>query len=531
MAINHKLSEIKTGILSLFPWQLTLLINYPLILGLIVNHPLVDTRLIVINLLYQSVFMIIVRLFRSKLLYQIGFGVYGVISFIESLHWIIIKSPLSQSSIFIVAATNLQESSDFLSLKIGLNILLLVPLLILMYLGWKHKPYFRSFPFSGLFQSIFIGVFIIFIIENAAGGRLVRKGIPHFAKVVSSYLQERQLFQQAQERSLIQLTKAQAKMKPLTVVMVFGESSNRSHWHLFGHPLETTPLLSKRADLYLFDNVVSAYSNTISSILTSLSENTVDHQLPIGEQKDIFDIFKSAGYTTYWVSNQAPLGVWENMITVFAHKADHEIFVNLAASSSMESTLTRSYDELLFKPVQKILQANDSLQLLIVHTMGNHTAYRKRYPPIFNRFSGADKKSQIISEYHNSILYHDYFLDSLLKIVEHHTNSVVVYASDHGENVYDEQGELGHTFAGRLPKANVEIPFFIWLSDTYRSTMDTAAIKSRREAAYVTDNLIHTLIDLGKIETPLLNPAASILNPAFDPSRKRILEDGYDYDE
>ncbi len=521
----------KWGIRLIFPLYLSLLVNYPLLLGLVLNYPLVDFRLFLINILWQTAFVIVVRFLKSNFIYKIGLLVYGFTSFIESLHWIILKSPLSPSSVFVVAATNFQESVDFLSLKIGFRLILLVPLIIFFILSWKKQLNFAKFRHSVLIQSILLLVFVIFVFENASAGRLVRKGIPQFAKVFLSYQQERLHFQEAMAVNKLQLIDAETEADKQTIVLILGESSNRNHWQLYGNPNKTTPLLSKRSDLFIFDNVISAYSNTISSITTSLSEKTVNYQASTGGGIDIFDVFKSAGYTTYWISNQTPIGVWENLVTVFARKADYTVFVNLAANSSMESTMIRSYDELLFSPVEKIVQMDDPLKLIIVHTMGNHSSYRKRYPPSFDQFKGNDAKTQTIAEYHNSILYHDYFLDSLLNIVAGSTNkSAVLYVSDHGENVYDENNEVGHTYAGRLPKANVEVPFFFWFSDAYSNSLDTKILSARKSAPYLTDNLFHTLIELGNINASVFNPAVSLLNPDFDFSRQRILEDGYDYD-
>ena len=44
--------------------------------------------------------------------------------------------------------------------------------------------------------------------------------------------------------------------------------------------------------------------------------------------------------------------------------------------------------------------------------MGSHTAYRKRYPKEFEKYSGKTDQEQTIAEYHNSILYNDFVVDS-----------------------------------------------------------------------------------------------------------------------
>ena len=528
------MKSILTSINQIFPLYLTLIVNFPLFIGLFINSALVSSRLLVINLLWQTIFVVIYRVIKSQTSYRFGIIVFGLISLIEGLHWIILKSPLSTSSLFVISATNYQESIDFLSIKIGLNLLFISPLFVIAYFAWINRPKYIKSNFRNYFIGFFVIIFLSFVLENSLANRLVRKGIPNFFKVAITFEQQMDLFKSAKESKSVQFVNAKTDVKKQTVVLILGESLNRNHMQLYGEKNPTTPLLSKREDLFVFDNVVSSYSNTISSVLTSLSETALDNSISLNEGKDIMDVFASAGYTNYWISNQSPIGIWENLVTVFARKSDHSIFVNLSSSNSMESTLTSSYDELLFKPTQKVLQKNDSLKFIVIHTMGNHSSYKSRYPSEFDKFIGNDDKSQTIAEYQNSILYHDFVVDSIIKIIDTNTeNAVVIYAADHGENVYDSGGNLGHDYAGKLPKPNVEIPFFIWISDEYRETnrKSIELIQNRINAPYVTDHLFHTLIDLARIKTPLLKPENSIVNFGFDVMRKRILEDGKDYDE
>ena len=53
------------------------------------------------------------------------------------------------------------------------------------------------------------------------------------------------------------------------------------------------------------------------------------------------------------------------------------------------------------------------------------------------------------------MLYLDYVVDSLLKIIDQNTeNAIVLYTADHGKNIYDEGGNLGHDYAGKLSRSS-----------------------------------------------------------------------------
>jgi heptose-I-phosphate ethanolaminephosphotransferase len=106
-----------------------------------------------------------------------------------------------------------------------------------------------------------------------------------------------------------------------------------------------------------------------------------------------------------------------------------------------------------------------------------------------------------------------------------------VYFSDHGENVYDEGDYCGHNYADRIPRANVEIPFVLWFSPSQREFLKAhnSLIESRLHTPYMIDDLFHTIIDLSSIATPCFDKTRSFINPDYDSTRQRVLEDGSVY--
>lgn len=322
-----------------------------------------------------------------------------------------------------------------------------------------------------------------------------------------------------------------------TFVLIIGESCSRNHMSLYAYKRNTNPKLKNRKDIIVFTDVIAPKSNTIGSVMAMLSNNSLDSNIKLSNRIDVFDIFSSAGFKTYWLSNQIPFGVWENRLTLFAKKADKMMFVNKSANSSIEATLSKSFDERLFEPFKEILEENYSKKLIIIQLMGSHLKYENRYPKSFEKFSGKNKRERVIANYDNSILYNDFIVDSLFNICKSIDNQKhfvsALYLSDHGENVYDEQNKYGHDFAGDLPKSNVEIPFIVFLNQSYINSYpaDYNTIKNNVDKAYVTDDLLHSLIDINKINTEYLEKRRSIFNKNYNHKRKRILIDGKDYDK
>ena len=135
-------------------------------------------------------------------------------------------------------------------------------------------------------------------------------------------------------------------------------------------------------------------------------------------------------------------------------------------------------------------------------------------------------------------MFNDFVIDSLLNILHNHSqnsnDSLIsfLYVADHGENLYDEFDEVGHDYSSSLPKSNVEVPFMVWLSPAFIDTRSENAsfLQKSSTKPFVTDDLFHAAMDLNGIESPYFVKERSIFNEQFDESRKRILEDGNDYD-
>jgi len=524
-----------------FTVHLLLLVFGPIIVGCLIDCELVDSRYVVINLIWLLLFTISAAILKSKVIYRISVFIYFLVGFIEISHWIIIKGPPTTTSILVLSNTNLQESIEFMDLKASAGLFVLLPYLLLSIYSFRKAPRYESSK-AKLYVAVFLlSVSVIFIAENAINGRFVRKSTPQIVKVILSFSDQIKLYNELNVDVAARKIDAKSTFKSnqQTFVLIIGESCNRNHMSIYGASKPTTPRLKSREDLYVFDNVVSAHSNTINSILSMLSQSNLENKISFKNSIDILDVFSSAGYKTYWLSNQPPIGIWENLVTLFSKKADYSHFLNIMSNSSMEATLTASYDSKLFSPFSKILHEDVGKKFIVLHLMGSHTSYSKRYPNDFNIFSGSNKKEKTIAEYDNSIYYNDFIVDSLMNILNRYslqdTNNLMsaIYLSDHGENVYDEFDRVGHDYSGKLPKANVEIPFLVWVSYKYRAMnpVKESIIKSNLHQPYVTDDLFHSIMDLNGIQSKYFEEKRSIFNEEFDETRKRILEDGKDYDK
>ena len=530
MQLAKKLNEF-------YPIGLIGLCLFPLFVGSLIDIELVSFRDVLINLIWLPIFSIPALLLKKRWPLRLGAVIYLLIGIIEIAHWSIVKGPITVTSILVLGNTNYQEASEFMSLKASAWLLMLLPFLLVFVLAWQSNLSSISYKQKWVSYLIVSLLSLGFIGENALNGRLGRKGSPQIIKVATAFNEQMDFYREANIKQEVKEIEVSAST-PQTLVLVIGESLSRNHMSLYGFQERTNPLLEQRDDIYVYTDVIASFSNTINAILAMLSEVNVENEMSMKQAVDVLDVFSSAGFETFWISNQSPMGIWENRITAFANKSDHINFVNLTSNSSLETNFTASYDDRLFPPFLKVLNDTAPKKLIVLHLMGSHSKYAKRYPAEFDQFKGVGEKKRILAEYHNTVLYNDFIVDSILQCLTHFSSLnpafpvSCVYLSDHGENVYDEGNIAGHDYAKWVPKSNMEIPLLFWLSNTYieRWPSKVNEIKANRHMPFMTDDLFHTLMDLTQLESPLFEEERSVINSAFDSSRTRMLEDEQDYD-
>ena len=512
-------------------WLIAMVLFTPLA-GAVLNYDVFTWRSVAIVLAWTVTLLAPYVATGRRWLYVTAATLLFAEGFINLFHWALLRCPLNASSMFVFMNTNWDEATEFMTVKMTPALLLLVP-----YTGLYVMTLMRT-PALGLRRRCEVMVWGalwltagVFFAENAVNGRFVRLAMPDVGRAVVSFARESREFRNLRTRGLMEV-EAQMRTEDSTlVVVIIGESTARGHMSLYGYGRETTPRLSARDDIAVYDDVVSANSNTLGSVMNFLTENNMEHALPMDSCVHVFDVLGATPYRTWWLSNQSPVGLWDNGVTSLAQNADVTTYVNLTANSSMESTKMASYDERLMVPLQAALEDGAKYRMVFVHLMGCHTDYAKRYPRGFERYeTSGDKRSRTVNAYDNAVLYNDYVVDSMLRMLEAYgmehrgVRLTALYFSDHGENVYDEGEYAGHDWSGSIPRVNVEIPFIVWRPQWEEMQRGHVA------TPYMIDDLYHTLLDLAGVATPGFDSSRSVVNAHYNAGRERRLEDGNVYE-
>lgn len=462
------------------------------------------------------------------------------IAFVEVSYFTLFNTSISKSTIFILLETNVSEASDFLAIYFNRQIqivalALLIPLVLSLVLLPGIVRSYRYFfnrllslkpqPFRPLLHTAFLFVLVAgaFVLAKIYQANPLYLGLKYF-QVYQNDAREYRLLSKDKYGGQFSNVSSDNEQEELAVVII-GESTTRHHMSLYNYSRETTPLLdSRKNELMVYTDVISPHTHTIYSLEKVLT--LANHEHPeLKKAGSVLQLMNKAGFDTYWISNQNPIGIDETLVTSIAKSATNTYFIN---TKSWE-TATPYDDQVLF-PLKRILTKREKKKFIILHLMGTHASYSQRYSPEFDRFRDTPStifKSrqafEVINAYDNAVLYNDYVVNSVIDLVKQQKQpAYVVYFSDHGEEVYETKS-MGSHQEDNGTKPMYDIPFVLWLSDKYKQQDSKHQYVTDRK--YMTDDLIYTLADLSNVRFKEFDATRSLVNPGFSPRERYIGKD------
>lgn len=472
--------------------------------------------------------------FKKACLWILG-TLATLLSLIELGHILLFQGRMTENSLYIIFDTNLAETNEFLRDQLGLlTIAVVIGFLALsfslMYLLSKRVNQIQVIPFKKYLTLFILLPFLVILGSKKFDFRDTLKAYAESntlpKSIVSMKRYEKEIAQVAELQELFKqhggaTKKTTFSNSPSTHILIIGESTTKNKMGLFGYKRPTTPELDKLSpELTLFKNTYASYPpgtlENLKKLLTFWnSENEKTHKL----DTHIINIMKEVGFKTFWVSNQLMTGRHNNMTTAIARSADKTYFTN--------TTDAKTFDEKLLPIVSKVLKDPAPHKFIIIHLLGTHLKYRERFPSEFEVFKTTediprkpfmnDKKRQYYNDYDNAVLYNDFVVSELIKISKNlPSTSTITYLSDHGEEVYDQEDFHGHPGVKTTPNM-LQIPLIMWLAPKFQN--QKSALGPHQNTPIVSDDLIHTFLDLYEIQHKHYDGQKSLLSGQFVPKK------------
>ena len=338
---------------------------------------------------------------------------------------------------------------------------------------------------------------------------------------------------------------------PEVYVMVVGETARAHNFSLYGYPRNTNPLLSKTPGIKAFPNVTTQSNTTHKSVPMLLSAASAEDFERLFHEKGILAAFKEAGFHTVFISNQLPN---HSFIDFLGEQADEHYFLK-----KEDALQGNHYDEDLLQKLDEILPKADASSsahyhyryrklFVVLHSYGSHFNYQERYPRSFAYFkpdsrseAKPENRRDLLNAYDNTIRYTDYILHGIIERLQKWEGvqtktdgvydlptSAMLYTSDHGENIFDDDR---HLFLHAAPKASdyeLHVPFIIWTSEGFsKQYPDILKALGENRSKQVQSSLsaFHTMLGIGGIQTRYRKDEYSVASDKYHPLKLLYLDD------
>ena len=336
---------------------------------------------------------------------------------------------------------------------------------------------------------------------------------------------------------------------PEVYVMVVGETARTHNFSLYGYPRNTNPLLSKTPGIKAFPNVTTQSNTTHKSVPMLLSAASAEDFERLFHEKGILAAFKEAGFHTVFISNQLPN---HSFIDFLGEQADEYYFLKKEDASQ-----GNHYDEDLLQKLDEILPMADASSsahyryrklFVVLHSYGSHFNYQERYPRSFAYFkpdsrseAKPENRRDLLNAYDNTIRYTDYILHGIIERLQKWEGiqtktdgvygqpiSAMLYTSDHGENIFDDERCL---FLHAAPKASdyeLHVPFIIWTSAGFSKQYPDilkALGENRPKQVQSSLSAFHTMLGIGGIQTRYRLDEYSVASGKYHPTKLLYLDD------
>lgn len=289
-------------------------------------------------------------------------------------------------------------------------------------------------------------------------------------------------------------------------VFVAGETARAKNFSLNGYDRPTNePLEPYEKELLSFGNVRSCGTSTAISLpcMFALEGRKKFDKSEAAYTENLLDVLQKAGYAVNWRGNVTGCkGICSRV------------------ASEMLCDKETCFDGILNKGLEEKLRQNPRDSFVVLHQLGSHgPTYYKRYPESAARFAPVcnterlDKCSQeeIVNVYDNTIYYTSQNLAETIEILKDLGdiyNTFLLYVSDHGESLGENNIYLHAAPYALAPDEQTRVPLVMWFSDDFARTfkLDKACLRRKAGGEFSHDNLFHSFLGLTGVMSAVYKP-------------------------
>jgi glucan phosphoethanolaminetransferase (alkaline phosphatase superfamily) len=475
-------------------------------LALYGKEPFINLLLVAVGSIPLALFLTTIRRWWVFLILSIPLMYF---SGNETFVVVVYRHYMKAINVLSMFITNATESGSFISNN-TLAVLCDVPVFLLWIVAvWaKYKSKTTSYK-NMVLSGLILAVFLVL----AKDSKLM--GLPPYNLPVQYYnaYNINQKIKQAASQPITDIDCRQDNAKEReSYVLFIGESVVYDHLSLAGYNRSTTPLLDDRDNITLFTDYMTNATLTCLAAPMMMTDATAEDFFRSYSGVNILRVFKQCDFKTFvlvctnHLDQDKPLTAAAD--SVFCIEKDIDI-------PSVMDSLTNIYPKTFF----------------VVQGLGNHCYFYnfEEEDNLFRPNPYYDPEVKSDSLYYNAydctLLYTDRVIDGIINAIDKdNMSSVMLFASDHGENV--NPGDERRSVSMSPQESEYHVPLIIWRSQKWieENPVKEECIQTNKDKQTYIDNIFYTLCDVANIHLPdsLSKPEWAITSPSFI-THKRIL--------
>lgn len=486
------------------------------------------------SLSYTLLIFLLVR--NNYAIRQVILTLLYILFFLETFTYIRFDSRLDPSIVTLILQTSPQETKEFLSIylldtTVLLSLLCMIVCYVLLFYILKFTQYIILVSFKKsllIIPLLFIlfGLSLFFIqLPFPLGNNTINELFISLQFVKDNHGELQQMEEMLDD---IKIEKGTCNSKSPVIVLVIGESFNKYHSSLYGYSLPTSPKLceeKRQHNLLVFNHAHTPTNGTsfaMKYLFTLKSCNSTDSSKYILMPA----VFRRAGYKVGYFDNQYTRFSGGSLDYSCGYFLNPQRINNSCFDYRNNDIMT--FDGDFVKKYKRIFFKTPG-SLNIIHLKGQHFDAAQRYPSSFSRFSNNDIHRQDLNEYQrsqvaaydNATLYNDHVISDILSFFNN-TDAVIIYLSDHGEQIYDDDNHyFGRVFGSDKDKTTLknvyQVPLMIWCSNLFIQQHPDKynAIMASVNRSVCIDDIAYLMFDLADIDFNFNKPSRSMINSSY----------------
>ena len=428
-----------------------------------------------------------------------------------------------------VMETNASEAFDLINFKFILLVLILtlVPTWLMSKINLADRGWLNNLWSQFKAASCAVSLIVVLLYTSYPSYASIARTHRHLSHLILptnfifaglSYAKESLASKKAPFKDLTndvaRSVQTQADSRQVTVLII-GETARADHFAINGYEQNTTPKLKERSqhknsEIINFKQASSCGTSTAVSLpcmFSYLTRKEYNHKKG-KNSSNMLDFIQQSGIDVQWRDNN----------TGCKGLCDRIDYVDLTQETDPKLCGSgECHDEILLKGLNEHIRASNKDQLIVLHQKGSHgPAYHLRYPKEFEVFKPTCQtvnlqkcsKESLNNSYDNSILYTDYVIDKTIAILEAMPNDTqvsLIYISDHGESLGENNLYLHGTPYVIAPEVQTHVPFLFWqpTDQLPQASVDMSCMNNKSTHPVSHDQLFHSVLGLLNVETSL----------------------------